>query len=427
MVKTPLRRNAPRRHLWGVALVLRQVHSERSLSRIAAALALAAASATAPAATPAASSGVPVIPGQDKDNVKSFLKLSAMLDQTSDVELQLMSRAEADDCFKVYDMRLGGAPPNDQEPTVAQLSVMKHVVTHGCVPYADFGVFGPHAIRMMRKLRLTGLMLGPSGELFRSEMAGPMTYDQWEACFMVFRSAMVMLEFASPSSLDGYRDHVRQYSTRFGTQCWALTYQTDTRARREHAERLRRRANTELTALDAIGVKGAYNPKRPWEYVFRQLPVEFAFWKRELEDPALLILARAAVAAITSEAPVAKTRDQHITQVAGDVQLTGLERQGLPSKRRRLDSLLRPVSISTMTKAITSGSAWHFRRVPVRCHVLNNWPISARSAYTLHMALRTVQRLARQFRSRHAMVRKRKGKEAERKEGQETPVVTQAK
>ena len=151
---------------------------------------------------------------------------------------------------------------------------MKHVVTHGCVPYADFGVFGPHAIHMMRKLRLTGLLLGPSGELFRSEMAVPMTYDQWEACFMVFRSAMVMLEFASPSSLDGYRDHVRQYSTRFGTQCWAHFYQTDTRARREHAERLRRRANTELTALDAIGVKGAYNPKRPWEYVFRQLPVQ---------------------------------------------------------------------------------------------------------------------------------------------------------
>ena len=259
-----------------------------------------------------------------------------MLDQTSDEEFQLMSRAEADDCFKVHDTRLGGAHPDEQEPTVAQLSAMKHVVTHGCVPYADFGVFGPHAIRMMRNLRLTGLMLGPSGELFRSDMAGPMTYDQWEACFMVFRSAMVMLEFASPSSLDGHRDHVRQYSTRFGTQCWALIYQTDTRARREHAERLRRMANTELTALDAILVKGAYNPKRPWEYVFRQLPVEFAFWKRELEDPALLILARAPVAAITSEAPVAKTRDQHITQVAGDVQLTGLERQGLPSKRQRV-------------------------------------------------------------------------------------------
>ena len=93
--------------------------------RSAAAAALAAASSTAPATTPAASNGVPVLSGQDKDSMKSFLKL-----------------AEADDCFKVYDMRLGGAPPDDQEPTVAQLSAMKHVVTHGCVPYADFGVSG---------------------------------------------------------------------------------------------------------------------------------------------------------------------------------------------------------------------------------------------------------------------------------------------
>ena len=53
-------------------------------------------------------------------------------------------------------------------------------------------------------------------------------------------------------------------------------------------------------------------------------------------SPAFLILARAPVAAITSEAPVAKTRDQYITQVAGDVPLTGLERQNLPSKRRRV-------------------------------------------------------------------------------------------
>ena len=291
-----------------------------------------AVSSTAPAAEPASSSGAPPVSCSGKNNGKSSLKLSAVLDQTADEDFQLMTRSEVDDCFKFYVTRLGGSLPDDQQPTVAQLSALKHVVTRECVPYADFGVFGPHAIRMMRKLRLTGLMLGPSGELFRSEMAGPMSYDQWEACFMVFRSAMVMLEFASPSSLDGYRDHVRQYSTRFRAQCWALIYQTDTRARREHAERLRRRANIELTALDSIGANGAYSSSYPWEYVFRQLPVEFAFWKRELENPALLIVARAPVAAITSEAPVAKSRDQHITQVAGDVPLSGLTRQEQPTK-----------------------------------------------------------------------------------------------
>ena len=78
-----------------------------------------------------------------------------------------------------------------------------------------------------------------------------------------------------------------------------------------------------------------------------------------------------------------------------------------------LVSLHRLVSTSTMTKAITSvivvacNSAWLFRRVLVRRHVLNKWPISARSAYTPHMALRTVPKLARQSRSRHVMVRTR--------------------
>ena len=396
-------------------------------SRIAAAAALAAArSATAPVAEPAASSELP-----DKDNGKSFLKLSAVLDQTSDEEFQLMSRVEADNCFKVYDTRLGGAPLDDQEPTVAQLSAVKHVVVHGGVLYADLGVFGPHAIRMMRKLRLTGLMLGPSGELFRSEMAGPMTYEQWEACFMVFRSAMVMLEFASPSSLDGYRDHVRQYSTRFGVQRWALIFQTDTRARREHAERLRRRATAELTALDAIGVKGAYNPKRPWEYVFRQFPVEFAFWfafwKRELEDPALLILARALVAAITSEAPVAKTRDQHITHVAGDAQLTGLERQIVPSFRQRI-GIPSPVRVykyddqdyhKSNRRGVQLCAA--FQRAPVRQHVLNSWPISARSAFTLTMVLKTVLGLASQFSSMQAMMLKRERERSRKGERARNP------
>ena len=114
-------------------------------SRIAAAVALAAASATAPTAAPAASSGVPVLSGQDKDNVKSFLKLSAVLDQTSDEEFQLMSRAEAEQLLQSLRHALGWCSPGRP----------KHVVTHGYVHYADFGVFGPHAIRMMRKLRLT--------------------------------------------------------------------------------------------------------------------------------------------------------------------------------------------------------------------------------------------------------------------------------
>ena len=83
---------------------------------------------------------------------------------------------------------------------------------------------------------------------------------------------MVLLDFASPSALDRYRDHIKQYAARFGSDCWALLYQTDTRARREFAARIRRRAIRESPAGFVL--------TRPWEYVFKAIPREFEFWKK---------------------------------------------------------------------------------------------------------------------------------------------------
>ena len=164
-----------------------------------------------------------------------------------------------------------------------------------------------------------------------------MSYDQWQACYMVFRTAMIMLEYATPSALDSYRDHIRSYATRFGNQCWALIYQTDTRARRELTERIRRRGQGSQTTLDSLGVRAiGFDPERPWEFVFRQLPLEFSFWKKELEDPALLVLARAPGSAVTSEAPIARHRGQHITQVAGDAPLANLSADPRPAKLPKL-------------------------------------------------------------------------------------------
>ena len=133
----------------------------------------------------------------------------------------------------------------------------------------------------------------------------------------------------------------------------------------------------------------------------------------------MLILARAPVAAITSEAPVAKMRDQHIIQFAGDVPLTGLERQGLPSKRRR-------VGLPSPARVFQYDDQGHNkcnRRGVQLCAAFQTGScsspcpqqFSARSAYTLNMALRTVQKLAHQFRSRHVMVRTRE-RERSRKE-----------
>jgi hypothetical protein len=134
----------------------------------------------------------------------------------------------------------------------------------------------------------------------------------------VFRTAAIMLDVASPASLDLYRDHIHRYSNRFSEECWGLVYQADTRARRELAERIRRRGlkisesssvnsgnPAGSSCIDSEGVQ--FDIARPWDYVFRRLPLEFSFWKEEIEDAALLIMSRAVKqdSAVTGEAPIA--------------------------------------------------------------------------------------------------------------------------
>jgi hypothetical protein len=137
-----------------------------------------------------------------------------------------------------------------------------------------------------------------------------------------------MLEMVSPAACDLYRDHVKQYNTRYSTgggqeSCWALIYQSDTRARRELAERIRRKGQLDFEQIKSSTPEGRpivseYDPKRPWDYVFRKLPLEFSFWKRELEDPAMLIITKAirAGAPVSGEVPVAKQPHDHVADVA---------------------------------------------------------------------------------------------------------------
>ena len=190
-------------------------------------------------------------------------------------------------------------------------------------PHVDFGIFGPHAIHIQQKVKLTGMMLNTSGGLFRSEMAGPMTFEQWESCYRVSRTAIVMLRVARPSARDSYLDHVKQYHMRYSHECWAVLYQTDTRARRELAERIRRRGRIKYDEVAAATpetqrVAYTYDPQIPWDFVFRKLPKKFAFWKRELEDPARMLLTKITKnqGVVTQEAPVVSQPEQHVSDAA---------------------------------------------------------------------------------------------------------------
>ena len=123
-------------------------------------------------------------------------------------------------------------------------------------------------------------------------LAGPGSFEQWDACFRVFRSAAVMLNMLSPSKCEAYMNLIRKYNTKYGHKCWHIIYQADVRARQEHWERCRREAAEEHRKANAAGQTHAFDVSKPWEYALMLLINDFRFWKDELEDPCILVMTK---------------------------------------------------------------------------------------------------------------------------------------
>ena len=245
------------------------------------------------------------------------VKLSQVVDQTSEVEVETLTQADISAAYARYNDRLGGEPPPDQEPSMDQLSALHHLVYKAMLPPdVDFALYAPHQVRYIRRLKFSGLVLNGAGQLMRGEMVGPSGYRQWEACFNVFRTACIMLNIASPASLDIYRDHIKRYVQRYTEACWPLIYQADTRARKELSERIRRRMRQyDSDSSATVYIEGnPYESARPWDYVFRRMTLEFDFWKSMVEDSALLIMSRSMSlgASLTGEAPTASQQTDHV-------------------------------------------------------------------------------------------------------------------
>jgi len=154
---------------------------------------------------------------------------------------------------------------------------------------------------------MQGLTINSSGELQPVELYGPNCFDSWDGCYRVWRTGCIMLGTISMSCLDAYRDLLALYQTRYGKESWIIIYQADVRARLEHLERVRRRGQQELDAAHAAGGVHPFDCARPWEWSLRAVVEDTSFWRRELEEPAILVLARASKMAsmVDGDVPVA--------------------------------------------------------------------------------------------------------------------------
>jgi anti-sigma-K factor RskA len=109
------------------------------------------------------------------------VKVSEVADVTKTVEALLLDDVAVRDAFRQYTLRMWTEPRPEQEPTVDQLSALAHLLKHHCC-YVDLSIWGPHGMRILKQMKVSGLILSAGGEFVHHEFKGPPSIEHWTAC-----------------------------------------------------------------------------------------------------------------------------------------------------------------------------------------------------------------------------------------------------
>ena len=261
-------------------------------------------------------------------STEGTVALSQVVSDTAEGSCKLMTRNEifeARRCWKLVN-GLKRECPEDEEPSEEQLSCLKHLLDSDTNPYLNFSHWGPHGMRLLRKQKLVGMVFTGQGVLTQIELVGPATFEMWEASYKVMVHAMVSLQAIDLGTLLAYHKFHDDFHKRHGARVWALQYQADVRARREHMVRVRRRMeelySAEYERNSGHPILRDFEPNRPWNSVLSAVLEDSKWWDRELERPALILLAN----------PAAKLgdvlgTDARISATPPSVSPAGLEQQ----------------------------------------------------------------------------------------------------
>ena len=218
---------------------------------------------------------------------KRTIKMSLILDQANDTDVIIMDDVDLRAGYKRWHNIFKAMPSPDDDCTIEQLSGLAYFMKNGNPPWADFAIFGPHGQRLMCKLKMSGLRLQPDGTFLSVEYKGPPTYWLWEQCYSILRTCLIFLDAAELGPLEAYRERIKKYAMENPSEVWHLLYQAEHRMRKEHMERILRKGEL----LKAADVNHPFDPSAPWKWVWAEAASgEDKFWKKEFEDPAVLVI-----------------------------------------------------------------------------------------------------------------------------------------
>ena len=268
-------------------------------------------------------------------NSNSKVKLCTVVDQANDTEVAKLPKQIVDACYDKYKSIYGDVPCPEEDVTADQLAALHDLFKSDGIPYVDLAIWGPFGRRLQKKLQLCGMVMQADGSFQNVRLYGPPCIEEWVRGFNVFKTGAIMLNAISHATLDNYMKHIVNFARLYGPKVWALIYQADVRARLEHVERIRRRGQVEADTAKAANGVHPFDASKPWDWSYKALTEDFRFWKRELEDQAVLILAHIEVLdhSLEGDAEVERLTYKKAPPAAGE--RGGVQQGAEPPKKKQ--------------------------------------------------------------------------------------------
>ena len=267
-----------------------QAGTLRRIARLALGLPGDEAAPSRPDAQGPAGSAVGTQPGQDQRGDRNIC-ISKVLDQGDDTEIVPMPQPEIQDLIQQWKQLVndGEDPAEEVEATGDQLSALGARLKSGLTPFADFGVWRPFGARFGRQLKFLAHFPSPGGGWKTRELNGPPSFKEWIRSWQVFAFGMEVHSAAARTRLERYSARIAKLDMQYPDMWWIIGM-ADIRCRSEHLERIRRL----LAAEHAAGRFLSYDPRKPWDIVFREAARDQDFWTEHVDKKAMRFCTRLA-------------------------------------------------------------------------------------------------------------------------------------
>ena len=243
------------------------------------------------------------------------VSLNGTVSQIGAKETRRISVEEEKKCHSNYKRVTRGDCPPEASPNRDQISALRALVEEEEEIGVDMAVWVPFANRLLKKRAVDGWRPLPDGKWQPISLFGPPTPKDWGKSYKLFRSGAIMDDIVDLEWLDQYNDKIFRFVDKAPAEAWALIYQVEARTRTEHAPRVRRQLELKHEQALEYGWPTEFDPKRPWNAVWRQLVEgEDKWWNEELNEALMYMRTgvEAPLARVASDQPISSTASSSV-------------------------------------------------------------------------------------------------------------------